>query len=412
MDQRERLRCISRGVVVVAMSALGLTACSGGSSGGAVRTVQVDHQHDQFAGTFRGFYPRIVTVRPGDTVRFHQTWTGEPHTVTTGTFVQELAKPVLPYLDRHAAGEPLPQEIPPELMPFFEKLPSFFGEGPDYVNQNAAQPCYLDTGTYPEDMKTPCPKRVQPAFNGRQTIYNSGFIPYLGARGNTFEMKMAADTAPGRYYYYCNLHSASMSGYIDVVAKGKAIPSQGALDRQGHKEIDVAAKSALAEYEKERAGKGEFTGNLAGSGSTDTENNSDVSVDEFTPRTIKAKVGEKVTWTFVGGHTISFNVPKYFPLATIKPNGTVEFNPAADQPVKWPGPPDRPHGDGGPGGPSGPPPPAANIDAGSWDGSGGLHSTGSNWNTGDKFNITFTKAGTYLYACIIHPAMIAKVVVS
>ena len=31
--------------------------------------------------------------------------------------------------------------------------------------------------------------------------------------------------------------------------------------------------------------------------------------------------------------------------------------------------------------------------------------------TGDKYSVTFTKAGTYPYACLIHPGMIGKVVV-
>ena len=406
IDHRRWARKISVGVAVVTATAFGLTACSGSSTDGAVRTVQVDHQHDEFAGTFMGYYPRIVTVRPGDTVRFRQTWTGEPHTVTMGTYVQKLVNPIIGIIDK---GPPYPSEPPPEAMDFDTKLPGMFPhDDSNGVNQNAAQPCFLDTGSFPDDPKTPCPKRAQPEFNGRQSIYSSGFIPYLGAGGNTFEVKLAKDASPGNYFYYCNIHGPLMSGHIVVAPKGTSIPSQGSLDRQGRKEIEATAKPLLAQYNKEKAGQGAFKGNLAGSGG-DEQTFTGGSVDEFTPRTIKSKVGEKVTWTFVGGHTVSFNVPKYFPLFSLQRDGNVVANPAAGDAVRWPTPP-KLSSRGDPSG-HGPPPPPIHIDAGSFDGSGGLHSSGGDFTTGDTFSVTFTKAGTFLYACLIHPAMIAKVVV-
>src|SRR4051794_2737421 len=81
-------------VLVVAVTAAMLGACS--SSGGNTRTIQVDAASDDFAGTFRAFFPRDVTVKPGMTLKFHQTWTGEPHTITMGTGVTELIKPLMP----------------------------------------------------------------------------------------------------------------------------------------------------------------------------------------------------------------------------------------------------------------------------------------------------------------------------
>lgn len=56
-------------------------------------------------------------------------------------------------------------------------------------------------------------------------------------------------------------------------------------------------------------------------------------------------------------------------------------------------------------------PESINVDGGKFDGSGGFHSTGLDDNTGDTFSRTFTKPGTYLFACLVHPAMVGKVVV-
>src|SRR5438270_6035092 len=75
--------------VVVAVFSLGLAACGGSKSSGAQsRTVQVDGTSDKLNAAFLQFFPQRVTVHPGDTVDFHENWTGEPHTVTMGTLVE------------------------------------------------------------------------------------------------------------------------------------------------------------------------------------------------------------------------------------------------------------------------------------------------------------------------------------
>ena len=40
-----------------------------------------------------------------------------------------------------------------------------------------------------------------------------------------------------------------------------------------------------------------------------------------------------------------------------------------------------------------------------------MKSSGIGFNTGDTYSVTFTKRGTYAFACLIHPGMIGKVVV-
>lgn len=399
-----------RVLLVVALIATAFAACS--SSGGDTRTVLIDYQSDNFAGTFRGYYPHDITVRPGMTVKFHQTWSGEPHTVTLGTEVERLGRPLWNALEPDLPRE-LPEEeaakrgLDDEIGAFFETLPFFFGEGG--VNQAAGQPCYLAKGLPPTSGKA-CKKTPQPAFDGTQTYYSSGFIPYLGERGNEFELEIADDAKPGSYFYYCALHGPAMGGEVIVTDKDD-IPSQADVNREASKEIEAVEKPLLAQLEKERAGKGDFKGNLAGSG-TPADETVLGQVNEFTPRTVEAKVNEPVTWTFIRNHTISFNVPKYVPYYDVKKNGTVAesesiYKPHGGWPDRDPPTPDESDG-----------PnivadiPAVTMDAGAFDGSGGLKSTGVDWISGDKYTVTFTKPGTYPMACLVHPGMIGKVVVS
>ncbi|MEY2419536.1 MAG: hypothetical protein QOG90_2216 [Actinomycetota bacterium] len=398
-------------VVVLALVTGALGAC-GGSSGGGIRTVQVDYRSDEFAGTFRGYYPRDVTVRPGMTLKFHQTWSGEPHTVTLGTRVDDLVAPeILPVVRKSLVAGVDPANLAPDVQAaadeFDKSLPFFFGERG--VNQAAAQPCFLRTGL-PKGEKA-CPDTPQPAFDGRHSYYSSGFIPYLGAQGNEFTMKIADNARPGTYFYYCALHGPDMSGQITVTKSGK-VPSQADVNRQAKRDADQLEKPLLAQFAKERAGNSEFKGNLAGSGTEQMIETLKGQVNEFTPRTVRAKVGEPVTWTFVGAHTISFNVPPYVPFYTRKKDGTVAQSESIYGPRGgWPGrTPPLEETDGPPG--SGPAQPHVTIDAGNFDGSGGLKSSGIDWQTGDKYSVTFTKPGTYPMACLVHPGMIGKVVVS
>jgi hypothetical protein len=103
---------------------------------------------------------------------------------------------------------------------------------------------------------------------------------------------------------------------------------------------------------------------------------------------------------------VSFNVPRYFPQLAIDSKGKVAFDHRAEAPVAGPGfsptlPPD--------------PPNPYVVDGGSWDGRGFRSSGLSPNNESDLivgFRIRFAKAGTYQYACLIHPGMVGKVVVA
>lgn len=417
---------VARWAVALAALAMVGAACGPGdgssSSGGAKRTVQVDYRSDELATSLFEYFPKQLRVRPGDTVEFKQAWTGEPHSVTMGTVVDEKIRPVVDLLDRVRQEGTLPEGEPEEFGVFAEALPFAFGE--DGMAQNAAQPCYVDEagfdGRYPGDEKTPCPNRTQPEFNGRQAIYNSGVIPYEGVKGNTFEVKLADDLEPGTYNFYCNIHGPLQAGQIVVQEKGTEIPSPSAVAKQARAEAEKKTAPMIANFDKAKAGK-EVSGGEAGEIKVDAGKSNLIGlptpflangefifgvVNEFIPKQVEARVGQKVTWTFIGGHTISFNVPTYFPVFTIAKDGTVEYNPDAQNPVGgWP---DRPEPPGG-GADEGPPQPV-DVDVGPWDGQG-FKSTGLNYQDGDTFSVTPTRPGTYVYACLIHPEMVGKLVV-
>lgn len=373
--------------------------------------IGVDHSHDEFPASMIGFFPETVVVHAGETVRFRQRWTGEAHSVTFGQLFNDELGAI-----RERLNEPLPAEGLAGL-DVIDALPVMLGRGGDefVVNQNGAQPCYLESGAPPTDPDTPCPQRPQPTFTGRQTYYSSGFIPYAGSGGNRFDVPLAKDIAPGSYHFYCNLHGVGQSGTVRVVPDDEALPSRREVDRRTQEVITErygkplsAARAAATRNELTIAGVAYRTplagaataevGPWGGSAHRRHLAHRHGSVDEFLPGTVRAEVGAPVTWTFVGRHTVSFNVPAYLPVFAVDGEGTVRLDERVHQPVGWEiaaRVADQP----------------AAVDVGEWDGRG-FRSTGLDWRTGDRFTVTFTRAGTYLMACMVHPAMVGRVVVA
>jgi plastocyanin len=65
--------------------------------------------------------------------------------------------------------------------------------------------------------------------------------------------------------------------------------------------------------------------------------------------------------------------------------------------------------------PEGPPgtgaePEPRKVDVGKWDGKGGFRSSGA-LDPGETFTVAFSKAGTYSYACVLHPQMVGTLTV-
>jgi plastocyanin len=383
----------------------------------------MDYSNDQFASAYLGFFPYELAVHPGDTVVVKQTWTGEPHTFTGGKLVEPLAKATDPYLPKyHASGfAALPQAEPKALIDASAKIPPVFDEKTQAIAQNGSQPCYLETGLPPKDVNTPCPRRTQPAFTGREAFYNSGYIHYAGPSGNTFKMPVAKDATPGRYFFFCIVHGSLMSTYVNVKPKSTKIPSQEQVSREASKELEAwtkplatgwttanAGKVAPPPNAKELAAPGSkyFRGIFVGFGALPDEKvQFEEGINEFIPKATKAKVGQPVTWTTFGGHTISFDVPKYFPIFTVEKNGRVVRNPKLDAPAG--------------GAPPLPPvdeknPKPAKIDGGTYDGthfwSSGMINTFEDQYA--QYTLRFSKPGTYRYACLVHPAMVADIVIT
>ena len=411
--------------IFIALVALLASSCGGSSSASSKRTVHVDYNNDDFAGIFIEYFPQSVTVHPGDTIHFTQAWNGEPHSVTMGTLVDRGLGLVTPLLDKFRNDPNPPADAEQQFNDAFKGLP-FMTDDDNNVNQAAAQPCYLDRGDLPTDPKTPCPKRQQPEFNGRQSYYSSGFISYAGNNGNTFDVKLAKDIKPGTYGYYCSFHGPEMQGKIVVKPSAAAIPSAAAVTKAAKREADTASAPLRKALRGATTGKFDTVkaaqaagfpmppadvlakvhgAYFAGFGSQEAQA---AQTNEFVPRTIRAKVGEKVTWLLIGFHTVSFDVPRYFPILVTEKNGTVRWSKDAADPV------------GGPGFPLNRPADAPNpylVDGGTWSGHG-FRSSGltpqSQHNDGEitGFSLTFAKPGTYQYACLIHPKMVGTVVVS
>ncbi len=465
-----------RRAAVLAFSVLLIGACGGSAS--SERQVLVDYSSDEVTMFVAQNFPKKVSVVPGQTVVFKQTWTGEPHTVTGGTFTHETltvgsdlltmfngyvelagkndnmvdpeggsedttvveffdglrsAKPIAKRNEVVAAYKRLaakygwadydnPPDQPFSVLndqidaigdPLFEKLLyAFDQEGADGLAQNIGQPCFLDKGAVPKDPNTPCTKaeQKQPEFDGTQSVYNSGVLRYEGAQGNTFRVKLADNTKPGTYLFYCAVHGPGQLSEVEVRKPGSKVPSATAVRRAGRDEARDATLPLEKTYRnavrtnKTRVNGEEITGPFAG---LPTEIHA--SINEFVPNVIRTKVGEPVTWKMIGAdHTISFDVPPYLPI--IQFGTKFRLNPKIENPAG--GAPARPEHDEGDGeGDEGPPEPEA-IDGGTYDGSGFWSSGLVGAEPYLAYTLRFAKAGTYPYACLIHPKMIGRVVVT
>ena len=389
---------------------LGGTALACGPDVEGERNVRVDYRHDEFASHFWRFFPTSIAVHPGETVEFEQQWTGEPHTVTMGTRVEQALAQMTAVEEKYADVPDDPAvlqqaEAEYEAAKMGLPFPDPYTETDAF--QNALQPCYLDSGGPPSDPGTPCPKdkQRQPEFTGRQSFYNSGFIPFEGDDGNRFRVKLADDIKPGTYRFVCVLHMPDMQGSIEVKAEGTELPSVTERNRDTRREIERLANPLRDAFRAmgqgtAKAGDEVLRPPLAGYHSGEEYT---VAVDEFVPRTIRTKVGEPVRWTMVGAHTISFDVPEYVPVFNVGKGGLVRRDSRTDEPAG--GSPPIPEVDFTSG-----TPPA--IDAGTWDGSGFFSSgllAGEPYAT---YTLRFSEPGTYEYACLIHPPMVGKVVVS
>jgi plastocyanin len=394
------------GVLAVALAIMaagcGTATNTGGPAGGQPAAgpqtfdVQVDAKIDDFVGEFTAYFPKELTVHPGDTVEFTSVFTGGPHTVTMGSLVDAG-------VPKAVAAGPDAQEEPPELA----KIPALLPDGPGNAIQAAAQPCYLTSGDPPMNDACPQAQQQQPAFDGSATYYNSGFL----ADGDKFAVKLADTIKPGTYSIFCALHRTAMSGTITVVDAATPTPGPAEVNAAGKQAVRQVADKLMPTATALRTGSlPPFVPEaspgvvVAGGASPDVM---EALVAEFGPKDISVPVGGTVTWSVVGPHTVSFAFPEAARIPISKaPDGSVNLNQDSVAPVDSPGaPPPEPPPTGPPA--AGPLPPPTVVDGGSWNGSS-FRSSGLFLSFPPQllaYKMTFTQPGSYPYACLIHPEM-------
>jgi plastocyanin len=400
---------LKRVVLLMAVAAfIAGMACSSGGGGkkAIVIPVNVDGKPDAFAGSFLAYFPSQVQAHPGDTVEFTSVFTGEPHTVTLGKDVDDVFS-VIAEACPGGLADPACQEGPPaeyadQYNAADAKLPALLPDGPGDANQAAANPCFLATGDMPSD-GTACATADQPAFDGTQTVYNSGFLEDQAV----FKVDLADDIAPGTYNYYCLLHREGMAGTITVVDKDTDVPSAADVTTEG----DAALSDMVTKIQPEFDKLASLTVDTAqaGAGSDAVQ---EASVNEFGPKEISIPVGGSVTWSIIGPHTISFNAPESArPIIKKGDDGAYHVNEEAEKPAPE-GAPGQPQPDE-----NAPPPdentPPVLVDGGTWDGTG-FQSSGIFVSFPPplfQYKLTFSTAGTYTYICLIHPDMEGTVTV-
>lgn len=369
----------------------------GGEEGSETLVVGVDALSDDFELATTAYFPKALTAQPGDTISFESVWTGEPHTVTFGTLVDDgLEK---------AFADPEAEEPPEELA----KIPMLLPEGPGDAIQAAAQPCFLPEGEDPpaEEACTP-EQQEQPTFDGSHALYSSGFLP----EGDVFDVELSEDLEPGTYSYFCELHREGMVGEITVVDDGAEADSAADVEA-ARAEAEDAMVEAMAPV-AEAIAAGSIPGLLEGgpgqviAGGL-SEEVMDGLVVSFGPADVSVAVGETVTWTVLGPHTVSFGASEAQRAAIFRdPDGSVHINPESFGPVGGEGQPPPPEGAEGPPPEGAPPTP---IDGGTYDGTGFRNSglilsfPGSLF----QYKLTFSEPGTYEYFCLIHPEMAGTV---
>ena len=215
----------NRLVLVVLALAFTLASCGGGGDSnaeGATRTVLVDYNHDEFATSYFGYFPRYAGA-PGRHDRVQAGVDRRAHTVTLGTLRQPVGNLVEAVLRRDEGGTP-GDEGPPGMNEALEGLPEFFGKEDAQPDGRPSRATSTRAPSRPTRSRARRPISGRPTSTASQTFYNSGFIPYEGNNGNQFKMQLVDDIAPGDYFYYCLLHGAGMGGYLQVKPATESMP--------------------------------------------------------------------------------------------------------------------------------------------------------------------------------------------
>lgn len=401
-----------RWAVIFVALALAASACSSKAKSGAGSTptpkaaasspaaatlaVNVDGKAPSNNEAFLSYFPQTATVRPGDEVTFNLTNSGEPHTVTFGSLAENDI----------SANLKDPTSSSPATKAADAALPPLLPNGPGNANPSGALPCAVTTGPVPTSTAcTPAQSTLAP-FAGNEEFYNSGWL----TSDKPFTMTLSPDIKPGAYHYMCLLHGAAMSGTIVVAGPADTVPSVSSQEAEGATELQqhvAALAPAAANLAKGILPPVVTTPKantvIAGAGTQDSNDE----VTEFGPKVVTTTVGSTVTWDLFGPHTVSFAAPSS--AYNIRLPDKADINQQAEMP----------QGTAGQQGPPGGPDQNASfgigevINGGKFDGST-FTSSGLVISFPPKltaYTLTFTKAGTYQYACLVHPGMAGTVIV-
>ncbi len=404
--RRAAYGALAAGAALVLAAGLGLAAR--GAPTAQTFRVDVDGHNAAANEAFLAYFPRTVTVHPGDTVVFHNQGNGEPHTATLGTLVDGAVSAY----DALTPAQKQASNPPKAFQAVDAALPQLLPQGPGDAVQSAANPCYVRSGG-PGTALCPRSQHEQPAFDGVQTFYNSGWLDSKA----TWSVHLSPSTAPGTYRFMCLLHRESMSGRIVVVPSGTAVQSPSAQYAAGQRQLAAVEAKLQPAAAALKLGQPPVPGLklparnavLAGSGSPSVP---EAEITQFGPRVVHVPVGGSVTWFVIGPHTISFGTDKTNDdIRAVAPDGTVHLNGPALAPAGTAGepPPTGPPASGSPNAP----PRFKTVASATWNGRGHL-SSGIFLNSFgppviEGFRVTFTRAGRYSYLCTVHDGMKGEV---
>ncbi len=373
------------------------TAAPDDGDGSGPITIGIDGKSADVNLSAFAYFPNKVQAHAGDTLVYESRFSGEPHSITFGQSISEAIDLFnsVPEEVRNGDGPP-PEEYADafaRVEEIFGSLPAMLPEGPGDANQVSVNPCFVTEGEIPADATKACDVQEPEPFTGTEVFYNSGFLP----DGETFELTLADDIAPGSYVGFCMLHFVEMTSEIEVVADDVEVPDAAAVAEEGQQQLDAwAASLATAVSDAESAATpGVVQGGIGAEDAGPTLGT------EFVPGDAAIKAGESVQWNLAGPHTISFNAPESARVLINKGgDGQYHLVEEAVAPAGYE-PPPPPEGE-----PDGPPP---TVEGGTFDGTGFL-SSGILFD--QPFKVTFSTAGTYEYVCLIHPEMEGTITVS
>lgn len=261
-------RLIHRLTVLLLASAVAVGAVSlpgRAQSAGTPWKVSIGAETADHALEGQDFYPRTITIKAGDTVK----WTKNVVLEHTVSFVS-------------GAQPPLPFSAQPDHRVLVNPVVAFRQGGREYDGTGMA---------------------------------SSGIIQ---AAGKTYSLTF---TKPGRYAYLCLLHPG-MEGTVEVLSAGKAPMTQAELDKAAAAQwlqSLAAGKRLVANWKvspPESATGSAYTAPMVG------DQEARISVMRFTAVALRVKAGSTVRWVMQDGfeiHTVTFQgageVPQFLLLA-------------------------------------------------------------------------------------------------